>query len=144
MSGLLSLDQHSILTPVYGQISAREALIEHVPFEIYDKKEAVGAGFFGGGEQGGGEFLVEGKEVLDALAVVVEGLRAVATVHGAVEGGVGFDQRGRHRQRVVKVGQRRLGKFLARVQHRLRDGFHGSALFGARLVWFLSGPHRHL
>ncbi len=84
--------------------------------------------FLGRGNERGGEFFVEGEEVFDALAVVLEGLRAVAEVNGAVEVGVGFDQRGRHRQRVVKVGQRRVGKFLARVQHRLRGGFHGGAL----------------
>ena len=73
------------------------------------------AGFFGGGEQGHGEFFIEGEEVFDALAVVFERLRAVTAVHGAVEGGVGFDQRGRHGQRIVEVGQRRVRKFLARV-----------------------------
>ena len=70
--------------------------------------------------------------MLDALAVVLERLRAVAEVNGAVEVGVGFDQRWRHRQRVVQVGQRRAGEFLARVQHRLRRGFHSGTLFGAR------------
>ena len=34
---------------------------------------------------------MEGEEVFDALAVIVERLRAVAEVHGAVEFGVGFD-----------------------------------------------------
>ena len=70
--------------------------------------------------------------MFDAVAVGIEGLGAVAEVNGTVEVGVGFHQCGRHRQRVVKVGQRRLGKYVARVQHRLRDDFYGGALFGAR------------
>ena len=41
------------------------------------------------------------------MAVAIERLGAVAEVNGAVEVGMGFDQCGRHRQRVVKVGQRR-------------------------------------
>ncbi len=61
--------------------------------------------------------------MFDALAVVVKRLRAVAAVHGAVELRVGLDQLGRHGERVVKVGQRRVGEFLARVQHRLRGYF---------------------
>ena len=40
---------------------------------------------------GGGEPFVEGEEEFDALAVVVEGLRAVAEFDGTVEGGMGFD-----------------------------------------------------
>ena len=90
------------------------------------------SGFLAGGNERRGQFFVEGEEVLDALAVGIERSRTVAEVNGAVELAVGFHQRGRHRQRVVKVGQRRLGKFLPRVQHRLRGGFHGSALFGGR------------
>ena len=43
----------------------------------------AGAGLFGGGEERGGELFVEDEEVFDALAVVVEGLRAVTQVHGA-------------------------------------------------------------
>ena len=37
-----------------------------------------------------GELFVEGEEVLDALAVVLEGLRAVAEVDGAIKIAVGF------------------------------------------------------
>ena len=44
-----------------------------------------------------GELFVKGEEVFDAVAVGVEGLRAVAEVNGAVEAGVGFDQIFRHR-----------------------------------------------
>lgn len=40
--------------------------------------------------QGGGEVFVEGEEVFYALAVAGEGGFAVAAVHGAVEGFVGF------------------------------------------------------
>ena len=70
--------------------------------------------------------------MLDALAVVVERLRTVAEINGTVEGGVGFDERGRHRQGIVKVGERGVGELFARVQHGLRGGFHDGALFGAR------------
>ena len=56
--------------------------------------------FFGRGDERRGEFFVEGEEVFDAVAVGIEGLRAVAEVNGAVEVGMGFDQGGRHRQRV--------------------------------------------
>ncbi len=60
---------------------------------------------------------------------------AVAEVNGAVEVGVGFDQRGRHRQRVVKVGQRRLGEFLTRVQNRLRGGFDYAVYMTTSQPW---------
>ena len=80
-------------------------------------------------EKRGSEFFVEGEEVLDALAVAFKGLRAVRTVNGAVEVGMGFDQRRRHRQRVVKVSERRVGGFFARVQDRLRCHFYSRALF---------------
>jgi len=70
--------------------------------------------------------------VFDAVAVGVEGLRAVAEVNGAIEVVVGFSEGGRHRQRVVEIGQRCVGEFLARLQYRLRGGFHCGALFGAR------------
>lgn len=63
--------------------------------------------------------------MFDALAVVVEGLRAVAEVHGAVERGVGFDERRRHGERVVKVGERSVGELLARV----KDGLRGVKYF---------------
>lgn len=45
----------------------------------------AGAGLFGGGEERGGELFVEREEVFYALAVVVEGLRAVTQVHGAAD-----------------------------------------------------------
>jgi len=44
----------------------------------------------GSGNEGSSEFLVEGEEEFDALAVVFKGLFAVAAVDGAVEGLVGF------------------------------------------------------
>jgi hypothetical protein len=81
--------------------------------------------------------------VLYALAVVLEGLRAVAKVNRAVEVGVGLNQRRRHCQRVVKIGQRRVGKFLARVRYLLRGGYYCDVLVRRRLVSFLFGPHRH-
>jgi len=54
------------------------------------------AALLGGNHQRHNEFFVEGKEVFDALAVVLEWLRTVAEVHGAVERGMGFDEHGRH------------------------------------------------
>lgn len=42
--------------------------------------------------QRGGEVFVEGEEVFYALAVAGEGVFAVAAVHGAVEGLVGFGE----------------------------------------------------
>ena len=61
---------------------------------------------FGGGQQGRGEFFVKGKQKFHALAVGLEFFRAVAEVHGAVQGGMGLGERGRHGERVVKVGER--------------------------------------
>ena len=45
---------------------------------------------------------------------------------------MGLGERGRHGERVVKVGERGGGELLARVQHGLRFGFHGAALLGRR------------
>ncbi|HQU62235.1 MAG TPA: hypothetical protein PKY85_03740, partial [Nitrosomonas sp.] len=39
----------------------------------------------------------------------------------------------RHRYRIVKFGQRRIGKLRARIQNALRDGFDGFLLFISRL-----------
>src|SRR5207253_2296859 len=58
--------------------------------------EPAGAFGFGGGEEGGGELLVEGEQVLDALALAGEGLRAITQVHRPVQVGMGFDQGRRH------------------------------------------------
>ncbi|HKV64629.1 MAG TPA: hypothetical protein VJO16_22185, partial [Candidatus Acidoferrum sp.] len=80
----------------------------------------------------GDEFFVEGEEVFDALAVVVEGLRAVAEVDGAVEFGVSFDERGRHGQGIVQIGKSGVGEFLASVEDGLRGFFDGGALLGGR------------
>jgi hypothetical protein len=62
---------------------------------------SAGASFLCGRKQRSGEFFVEGEEVFDALAVVVEGLRAIAEIDCAVEVGMGFDESGRHGERIV-------------------------------------------
>ena len=51
--------------------------------------------FLDGGNKRRGELFVEGKEVFDALAVVLERLRAVAEVHSAIQFGMGFTEDGR-------------------------------------------------
>ena len=48
---------------------------------------------------------VAGEEEFDAFAVAGEGGGAVAFLDGAVEGLVGFEQRGGHRERVVEIGE---------------------------------------
>ena len=93
----------------------------------------AGAGLFGDGEERGGEFFVEREEVFDALAVVVEGLRAIAEVDGAVEFGVGFDERGRHGQRIVEVGEGGIGKFFAGVDSRISESHLLVSFAGASL-----------
>jgi len=55
--------------------------------------------------QQAGELLVAFKQEFHPLCVVGEGGFAVAGVYGAVEGLMGFDQRGRHGERVVEVGE---------------------------------------
>ena len=70
--------------------------------------------------QQAGELLVALEQEFHALRVAGEGGFAVAGVHGAVERLMGFDQRGRHRERVVEVGQRALRKLRAGIQHGLR------------------------
>lgn len=87
---------------------------------------------FGGGEQGGGKFFVEREKEFDALAVGLEFFRAIAEVNGAIQFRVRLGERGRHGERVVKVGERGGGELLPRVQHGLRLGFHGGALLGRR------------
>jgi len=42
--------------------------------------------FLRGGKKRSGEFLVKSEKMLDALAVALKRLRAIAEVHGAVEG----------------------------------------------------------
>ena len=44
------------------------------------------------------------------------GWRAIAAIYGPVQGGVGFDQLGGHRQRIVQVRQRRFGVLGAHCQ----------------------------
>ena len=88
----------------------------------------AGGGFNGGpdgGNEGGGELFVQGEEVLDAVAVALEGLGAVTAAHGAVERGMGLGENGRHGQRIVKIGEGGIGKLLAGVQNGLRGGFDG-------------------
>lgn len=68
----------------------------------------VWAAFFLGGEEGG-EFFVEREEECDALGLGLERRAAVGGVHGAVKSMMGFDEAGRHGQRIVQVAERGLG-----------------------------------
>lgn len=56
------------------------------------------------------------------MCIIGEGGFAVAGVHGAVEGLVGFDQCGRHRERVVEIGEGALRELRAGIQHGLGGG----------------------
>src|SRR5436190_10050398 len=76
------------------------------------------------GQEGGGQFFVEGEKVFDALAVGVEGFGAVAFFDGAIQFGVGFEQFGRHGEGIVKVGE---GGHSARGQVRFAGGEDGVA-----------------
>jgi hypothetical protein len=67
-------------------------------------------------DQWGGEFFVESEEVFHSLAFGDERLLAVAAVHGQIQHGMGFGQRGRHRDRIVKVRQRAFGELRPRIQ----------------------------
>ncbi len=51
---------------------------------------------WGCGEQGIGEFFVEGEQKFDSLPVAGEGFRAVAALDGAVEALMGFEEFGWH------------------------------------------------
>jgi hypothetical protein len=73
--------------------------------------------------------LVALEQELHSLRVIGEGGFAVAGIHGAVEGLVGFDQYGRHGERVVEVGKRALRKLRAGIQNGLGGGFYGYATF---------------
>ena len=64
------------------------------------------------GDEWNRESFVKSEKEFDALAVVYERLGAIAEVNGAVELGVGFDQRWRHSKRIIEVGQRGAGKRL--------------------------------
>ena len=59
-------------------------------------------GRFGGGDQRGGELLVEGEEVFDAVVVAEEWFGPVTAIHGAVESLMRFQQRSRHHQWVIE------------------------------------------
>ena len=79
------------------------------------------------GDQRGGELLVEGEEVFDAVPVAGERLGPVTAVHRAVQLLVRLEQRRGHRQWIVKIGQRgRMRAGLepgAGVEHGLRCDF---------------------
>ena len=82
----------------------------------------------------GCKLFVEGEEVFDSVAVGFEGFVSVGAVNKTVDLGVSFQQGGRHCKRVVKVGQRGRGIFLACIKDCLRGDFDGGALF---IVQFL-------
>src|SRR5664279_3388319 len=59
------------------------------------------------GQQRGRQLFVEAEKVFHALALAGEGLGAVTQIHGPIQFRMGFDQRGRHRERVIQIRQRR-------------------------------------
>jgi hypothetical protein len=71
-----------------------------------------------GRNERGGELFIQREQVLDPFAVILKGLGTVAQVNCPVQLRVRLDQGGRHRQRVVKVGQRGIGRFLPLGQDR--------------------------
>ena len=77
-------------------------------------------GRLGGGDERGGELLVEGEEVFDAVPVAGERLGPVTAVHRAVQLLVRLEQRRGHRQRAIQISQHRGRVLRPRVQHRLR------------------------
>ena len=88
--------------------------------------------------QQAGELPVAFEQEFNSLRIAGEGGFAVAGIHGAVEGLVGFDQCGRHGKRVVEIGERALRELRAGIQHGLGGGFYGCALF-VRFAPFPSG-----
>ncbi len=95
--------------------------------------------------------LVAGEEEFDALAVAGEGVVAIAAVHGAVEVLVGFEQVGRHGQRVVKVGERSRSQSrfacweipntsVAKARSRLQDSLGKSLYVQGLFAGWLAGP----
>lgn len=85
--------------------------------------------FFGGYQcQRSGEVFVEGEEVFYALAVGGEGVFAVAAVHGAVEGLVGFGEGGRHGHGIIEIRKGAGGEFLARGEDFFRALFDFGSL----------------
>src|ERR1035441_4732084 len=63
--------------------------------------------WLGPGQQRGGQLLVKAEKVLHPLALAGEGLGAVAQIHRPIQLRMGFDQRRRHRERVIQIRQRR-------------------------------------
>jgi len=83
-------------------------------------------------QQRGGQLLVQAEKVLHPLPLAGEGLEAVAQIHRPVQFRMGFDQRRRHRERVIQIRQRR----------RLRGAdlrFAGERLGWRRGGWLGSG-----
>jgi hypothetical protein len=62
------------------------------------------------GNQRRGEFLVKSEEIFHALAVAFKWLRAIAEVNGAIQLRVGFNENRRHGERIVEIGQGRIGE----------------------------------
>lgn len=80
------------------------------------------------GGQRGGQLLVKLEQELDPFAVALELLRPVAKVNGTVERGVRLREIGRHRERVVQRGKRRIRELRPRVENPLRRCLHRRAL----------------
>lgn len=73
--------------------------------------------------EGGGESFVPLEEELKAPALIGERLTAVAPLDRAVERFVRPAEGGGHRERIVEVGQRSIGKLPSRIEHSLRRLF---------------------
>lgn len=56
-------------------------------------------------DQRGRQLFIQSKKIFDTLTVVLEGLRAIAEINGAVELCVSFDEDWRHGKRIIEVGQ---------------------------------------
>ena len=82
-----------------------------------------------GWQKRGGQLLVEGEEVFDTLALAREGLGAMAKVRRLVQFHMGFDRRGRPRQRAIQIRQRPARKLRPHVRRFLRGRIDGFSLF---------------
>jgi hypothetical protein len=83
--------------------------------------------------QRGGVFLIEGEEKFQPLQLVGERSRALAGVNSGVQPFVGVEERARHRERIVKVCERRSGKRGARIEDGLGPAFDARHLRRRRL-----------
>jgi hypothetical protein len=91
-----------------------------------------------GGQEWRGELFVEPEKIFHALPVGVKCFGAIASLHGAVEFGMGAVQFARHGVGIVEVGHgaHASGREMrcASIENGLRFFFHSLALRGRR-VW---------